>query len=103
MPWIHIDDVVGIYVAALDGADWSGAVNATAPTPVTNRDFSTALGRALHRPAVAPIPGFAIRALDGDMAEIVTEGQRALPRRTQALGYTFHHTELDEALRSALG
>jgi uncharacterized protein len=103
MPWIHIDDVVGIYEAALDGADWSGPVNATAPTPVTNHDFSKALGRALRRPAFAPVPGFAIRALYGDMAEIVTEGQRALPRRTQQLGYTFRHSDLDEALRSALG
>jgi uncharacterized protein (TIGR01777 family) len=103
LPWIHADDVAGIYLAALDGADWSGPVNATAPTPVTNRDFAKALGRALHRPAVAPVPGFAIRLLYGDMAEIVTEGQRALPRRTQALGYPFLHTDLDEALRSALG
>src|SRR5205085_4991666 len=74
MPWIHLDDVVGIYLAAIDDPAWSGAVNATAPEPVTNKDFSKALGRALHRPAVAPVPGVAIRALYGDMAEIVTEG-----------------------------
>ncbi len=80
MPWIHVDDVVGIYLAAIDDARWTGPVNATAPEPVTNKEFSRALGRALHRPAVAPIPGFAIRALYGDMAEIVTEGQRAVPR-----------------------
>jgi uncharacterized protein len=102
MSWIHLDDVVGIYLAAIDNPDWSGPVNATAPAPMTNRDFSKALGHALHRPAVAPIPGFAIKALYGDMAEIVTEGQRALPRRTLELGYAFRHTDLDEALRAAL-
>jgi NAD dependent epimerase/dehydratase family enzyme len=68
---------------------------------VTNKEFSRALGRALHRPAVAPIPGFAIRLLYGDMAEIVTEGQRAVPRRTLELGYTFKYTDLDAALKSA--
>jgi NAD dependent epimerase/dehydratase family enzyme len=77
-------------------------VNATAPEPATNREFSRALGRALHRPAVAPVPGFAVRALYGDMAEIVTTGQRAIPTRALALGYRFRHPELDEALRSAL-
>ena len=102
MPWIHIDDVVGIYLAALDRPQWSGAVNATAPEPVTNRTFAKALGRALHRPAVAPIPAFAIRLLFGDMAAIVTTGQRAVPRRTLELGYAFRHPELDEALRAAL-
>ena len=101
MPWIHIDDVVGIYVAAIDN-DWSGPVNATAPEPVTNREFAKALGSALHRPAVLPTPGFAIKALYGDMAVIVTEGQRVVPRRTLELGYAFRHPELDAALRAAI-
>jgi uncharacterized protein (TIGR01777 family) len=102
MPWIHADDLVGIYLAAIDGGHWSGPVNATAPEPVTNRDFSRALGRALHRPAVMPIPGTALRLLYGEMAEIVTEGQRAVPRRALELGYGFAHPDLDEALRDAL-
>jgi uncharacterized protein (TIGR01777 family) len=102
MPWIHADDVAGLYLAALDGENWSGPVNATAPEPVRNRDFSQALGRALHRPAVAPIPAVALRLLYGEMAEIVTTGQRAIPNRPLELGYTFAHTDLDEALRSAL-
>jgi uncharacterized protein (TIGR01777 family) len=102
MPWIHLDDLVGIYLAALDGDGWSGAVNASAPEPVTNREFSRTLGRVLRRPAFAPVPKLAIRTLYGEMAEIVTEGQRAVPRRTQELGYAFRHTELDAALRSAL-
>ena len=102
MPWIHVDDVVGLYLAALDGEAWEGPVNASAPEPVTNKAFSKALGRALHRPAFAPVPGLAVRALYGEMAEIVTKGQRVVPRRAQELGYTFAHPDLDEALRSAL-
>ena len=102
LPWIHIDDLVGIYVAAVDDPAWSGPVNATAPEPVTNAVFSKALGRALHRPAFAPVPALAIRALYGSMAEIVTEGQRAIPRRPLELGYTFTHPVLGEALADAL-
>ena len=74
LPWIHADDIVGLYLAALDDARWEGPINACAPEPATNRDFSRALGRALHRPAFAPVPGFAVRLLYGDMAEIVTDG-----------------------------
>jgi len=102
MPWIHADDLVGIYLAAIDGADWTGPVNGSAPEPVTNAVFSRALGRALHRPALLPVPGFALQLLYGDMAEVVTEGQRAVPRRPLDLGYDFRHPDLDEALRDAL-
>jgi uncharacterized protein (TIGR01777 family) len=102
LPWIHYEDVVGIYLRAIDDERWTGAVNATAPEPVSNKAFGKALGRALHRPAVAPIPGFAIRLLYGGMAKLVVEGQYARPRRTLDLGYEFRHPDLDEALRSAL-
>src|SRR4051794_23693495 len=102
MPWIHADDVVDLYLAALDYDRWDGPFNATAPEPVTNRDFSRALGRALRRPAIAPVPAPAVRALYGEMAEIVTAGQRAVPERALALGYRFAHTALDEALRDAV-
>jgi uncharacterized protein (TIGR01777 family) len=102
MPWIHADDVAGIYLQAIDDAGWSGPVNATAPEPVTNKTFSKALGRALHRPAVLPVPAFAIRLLYGEMAEIVTQGQNAVPERTLQLGYRHRHPDLDQALKSAL-
>lgn len=102
MPWIHRDDEVGILIAALDGATWSGPVNACAPNPVTNREFSKALGRTLHRPAFTPVPALAIKALYGEMAQIVTTGVRMVPTRASELGYAFEHPELDEALRSAL-
>ncbi len=103
MPWIHVDDLVGLYLAALGRDDWNGPLNGSAPRPVTNRDFSKALGRALHRPAVAPVPALALRALYGEMAEIVTTGQRAVPQRALALGHAYAHPDLDDALRSALG
>jgi uncharacterized protein (TIGR01777 family) len=103
MPWIHADDIVGLYLAALDDASWEGPINACAPEPVTNRDFSRALGRALRRPAFAPVPGFAVRVLYGDMAQIVTTGQRTVPMRALEHGYAFRHTDLDEALRDAVG
>jgi uncharacterized protein len=102
LPWIHLDDVIGVYLAAIDGDDWSGPFNATAPDPVTNKEFSRALGRALHRPAILPVPAFAIRLLYGGMAKLVVEGQNARPRRTLEHGYRHAHAGLDEALRSAL-
>lgn len=102
MPWIHADDIVGLYLAALDSSDWSGPVNGTAPTPVTNAEFSTVLGKALHRPSLFPVPGFVVRARFGEMAEIVTEGQRAIPAAAMENGYQFTEPELGQALASVL-
>jgi uncharacterized protein (TIGR01777 family) len=102
LPWIHVEDVVEIYVTAIDDERWTGPFNATAPKAATNEEFSKALGRALHRPAFAPVPAFAIKALYGGMAKLVVEGQNAVPRRTLQLGYRHRHADLDEALRSAL-
>jgi uncharacterized protein len=102
LSWIHLDDLVGMYLAAIDDEAWSGPFNATAPEPATNAQFSKALGRALHRPAVLPVPAVALQALYGQMAEIVTEGQRAIPRRALEHGYGFTQPDLDEALRDAL-
>ncbi len=101
--WIHREDIVGMYLAAIDDERWSGPVNATAPDPVSNRDFSRALGRALHRPALLPVPGAALRLLYGEMAEIVTEGARVLPAKPLVLGFQFAHPQLQEALAAALG
>jgi uncharacterized protein len=100
--WIHRDDLVGIYVAALEDERWSGPVNATGPEPVSNRDFSQALGRALHRPAVLPVPGAALALLYGEMSEIVTKGARVMPAKPLVLGYEFRYARLDEALAAAL-
>ncbi len=103
LPWIHVDDIVGLYLKALDDPSWSGAYNGAAPEPVTNKEFSRALGKALHRPSISPVPAFAIKLLYGEMAEIVVEGQRAVPERALAGGYAFAHPELQPALDSALG
>ena len=102
MPWIHVDDLVSLYLTALERPEWTGPVNGTAPDPPTNKEFSRALGRALRRPAIAPVPALALRALYGEMADIVVQGRRMVPERAQALGFPYAHPELDEALRSAL-
>ncbi len=96
--WIHIDDQVGIYLRAIDGFD--GVLNATAPEPVKNRDFTTALGAAVHRPTLLPTPAFAISLILGEAAVIVTEGQRVLPEATLASGYRFAYSSIDAALRA---
>jgi len=89
-------------LAALEDERWSGPINATAPEPVTNRELSKALGAALGRPALLPVPGLALRAMYGEMAEIVTGGARVVPAKALVLGYEFAHPQLDEALHSAL-
>jgi len=102
MPWIHLDDLVGIYLAAIDHDRFNGAINASAPEPATNKQFAKALGSALHRPAVAPVPGFTIKLMYGEMSQIVLKGVRMVPGRAAELGYEFRHTDLGEALRSTL-
>lgn len=102
MPWIHRDDACGLVVAALAGDAWRGAVNATAPEPVRNREFTHTLGRALGRPAVLPLPGFALRLALGEMAAILLSGQRAVPAAALKCGYDFRHPTLPEALADCL-
>jgi hypothetical protein len=100
--WIGLGDMAQLYLAALDDARYDGPLNATAPTPVTNADFSRALGHALHRPAALPVPAAALRLLYGPMAEIVTGGQNVVPARLLELGHAFERPELDGALADAL-
>jgi hypothetical protein len=101
--WVHADDEVGILLWALDNMKVSGVVNATAPEPATNRDFSKTLGRALGRPAVLPIPGFVLDLKFGtEFGAVLRGGQRAVPKRTLELGYEFRHPQLDEALKDLL-
>jgi uncharacterized protein len=101
VPWVHRDDVVGATTFALDNEAVRGPVNVTAPEPVTNRELSRTLGRVLRRPAFAPVPALAVKALYGDMAQIVTTGQRAVPGRLTELGYEFRQPDLEPALRDA--
>lgn len=102
VPWVHLDDVVGVLLFALDTEAAAGPLNVTAPAPATNRELSRSLGRVLHRPSVMPVPGFAVKALYGEMATIVTTGVRAEPARLRELGYSFRQPELEGALRAAL-
>jgi uncharacterized protein (TIGR01777 family) len=104
LSWIALSDEVGAILHALDQPALVGPVNATAPTPVTNRDFTRALGRALHRPAVLAVPGFALQvALGSDFAtEMVLAGQRVLPAKLRDSGYAFDHATIDSALSAVL-
>jgi uncharacterized protein (TIGR01777 family) len=102
VPWVHLDDVVGAILFCLDTDSVAGPVNVSAPEPVTNRELSKTLGRVLRRPAVAPVPAFALRLLYGEMAVVVTTGVRMVPRRLEELGYEFRRPELDPALRSVV-
>jgi uncharacterized protein (TIGR01777 family) len=102
MSWIHHADMVGILLLALDSKDASGALNGTAPDPVTNKGFSKALGRALWRPAFMPTPRFALRLALGEVANVITTGQRVIPQRTLALGYQFQFPEIAPALADIL-
>jgi hypothetical protein len=103
LSWIHIDDEVALILWAVGNESVSGIVNASAPNPVTNREFAKALGRALGRPAVFPIPKLAVAVMrGGELAETVAGGARVMPRRALDLGFEFSHPDLDEALESAL-
>ncbi len=102
MSWIHIDDLVGMCLLALDRQEATGPINATAPNPVTNREFARALGRALHRPSIMRMPRFMLRVMVGEAAEVITTGQRVVPRRARELGYAFKFPEVDGALRDLL-
>lgn len=105
-PWIHLDDLIGIFTHALDQPQLHGVVNAVAPGVVRQRDFATALGRALHRPAVVPVPAFALKlAMGAELAEeALLASARVVPRRLQAEeGFRFRHPELPGALADLLG
>ncbi len=100
LSWVHVDDLAGIYLMSLDGVQ--GVVNACAPNPVTNSQFTEDLGAALHRPAKLPVPTLALRALLGEGADILLKGQRVLPRKAELLGYRFRFPELKAALENLL-
>jgi uncharacterized protein (TIGR01777 family) len=100
--WIHAEDEVGLILWALDN-EVAGVFNATAPRPATNRDFSKALGRALGRPALVPVPGLVLDLKFGsEFGKVLRGGQRVVPQRALGMGYEFRHPDLDEALRDLL-
>ena len=103
MPWVHIDDIVGAFRYVMANDDLVGTVNGTSPNPATNADFAKALGRALHRPAFLPTPAFGLKILFGEMAQILLEGQRALPKKLLFAGYEFKYPDLSDALEDVIG
>lgn len=103
MPWVHVEDVIGLLLHAASTETVRGPMNVVSPNPVTNRDFTRALGQALRRPAVLPVPRLGLRAAFGEMSQILIASQRVLPRAAQDSGYRFHFEELRLALDACLG
>lgn len=102
MPWIHIDDLIQLFVFASATESLIGAMNGCSPQPVTNAEFTSALARALHRPAVLPIPKFALRLALGEMADFLLSSQKVVPEATLQSGFQFEHPQLAQALKSLL-
>jgi uncharacterized protein (TIGR01777 family) len=102
MSWIHNDDLVRLFLFAVDNVQARGALNGTAPNPVTNHEFSKTLGRVLHRPSFVWTPALALRVVLGEVATLVATGQRVLPKRALELGYSFEYPMLDAALAQIL-
>jgi len=100
--WIHIDDLIQVYVAALSSATFAGVYNLTAPNPSTNNGLTKALGRALHRPTVLPVPRLALRLIFGEGASVLTGGQHVLPARLLREGFSFKFATIDEAVRDCV-
>ena len=103
MSWIHRHDWTEMVRWIVDTPQVDGAVNVTAPHPVTNAEFSRALGRALHRPSLAPVPRVALKIVLGELADALLASQRAMPARAQAAGYHFRYPEIDIAFRGIFG
>jgi uncharacterized protein (TIGR01777 family) len=101
--WIHLDDIVRVIVAALDNRNLEGVVNATAPEPVRNKEFSQCLAAALHRPCLFPVPPFMLRLMFGEVAFVVTTGQKVLPTRLLAEDFAFRFPRCGDAMQDLFG
>jgi uncharacterized protein (TIGR01777 family) len=102
MSWIHLEDLCGLFITALSDESWEGPFNGTAPQPERMADFARTLGRVLHRPTVLPTPGFAMKLLLGEAADVLLTGQHVVPTRALAAGFTFRFPDLEPALRDLL-
>jgi NAD dependent epimerase/dehydratase family enzyme len=100
--WIHLEDTIGLLMLALEDERVQGPLNATAPETQTNRDFAKAIGRVMGRPAWLPVPGFAMKLLLGEMADMITTGQRVIPRKAEELGYSFKYPTSEQAIKHSL-
>ncbi len=102
MSWIHLEDQVRLILYLIENQQAAGPINATAPNPARNKDFSRALGKVLHRPSWMPVPGFILRIGLGDMADMLLTGQRVMPAAAQKLGFEFRYPNLPEALQACM-
>ncbi|WP_304131743.1 TIGR01777 family oxidoreductase [Ignavibacterium album] len=101
-PWIHIDDIVGVYRHAIENEKLSGAVNAAAPNICTMNEFAKTLGKVLNRPSLFPVPGFALKLAIGEAGDVVLMGQRVSVNKLLSSGYKFKFENLEEALNDLL-
>ena len=101
--WIHLDDIVSLIEFAIANPTLRGPLNATAPNPVTNVEFTRALGHVLHRPAILPVPAAALKLLFGEMSQVLLASQRAIPETAVNAGFSFRYSDVDSALAAALG
>jgi uncharacterized protein (TIGR01777 family) len=102
MSWIHVEDLVAMYKFAVETAAVRGPMNGVGPNPVTNADFTRALANAVHRPAIFPVPEFALKLLFGEMSSVLLASQRVVPKAAQAAGFAFRFPQLDAALADVL-
>jgi len=102
MSWIHIDDLVALIAFLMPESTVRGAFNATSPFPVTNREFTRALAEAVHRPAILPVPAFALQWMFGEMSQVLLASQRAVPDAAQRAGFVFQHPDIFAALESVI-
>lgn len=96
--WIHLDDLVALIIYAIKNPDVTGAINATAPNPVTNAEFTVSLAKAIKRPAFVPVPAAALILLFGEAATVLLDGQRVVPHKAQINKFTFQYPDIDSAL-----
>ncbi|NKF50241.1 TIGR01777 family protein [Shewanella sp. WXL01] len=100
--WIHIDDLIGLLKFLLENSQTQGVFNAVSPNPISQKDFATALGKALHRPALIPTPALALRLAMGEMSDLLTQGQYVVPNHALASGYHFEYSDINQALNQIL-
>jgi uncharacterized protein (TIGR01777 family) len=103
MSWIHLDDLIALIAFLLKESTVRGVFNATSPFPVTNREFTKALGEAVHRPAIFPVPAFALKLMFGEMSKVLLASQRAIPDAAQRAGFVFEHPDIFAALAEIAG
>ena len=102
MSWIHVEDLVALLCAALTDEKYKGPINGTSPNPVTNSEFTAALGHVLHRPAIIPVPTFGLKLMFGEMAEMLIGGQHVVPEAALKAGFSFRYPQLDAALQAII-